>query len=526
METKQNPDMSLARTATLRWKRIFMKLMPPPQISKAAMPTFTRLLLPLLFFCSSLSASHADNLLTNSGFEDGLTGWTAAPANAAMFQVTPEAASMGKMGLHAGAATDDQETTTATLSSAAFPVVPAKIYRLTIWGRLHGPAKCPVEIQLQFAGQDGKVIDPVITPSYWPLNVPRAEHQFDKLIMQAAAPSGAVSVVALISVHGASHGGADLDDFSLEEIPAAAAVKTPLPAPLPDAEIQALLTEIKSLPFRGKAPPKVVIKVDDFAGNWAKPPIKEVHHHWLRIANFTAQRKIKLSIGIIAKSLEVSEQPVFDWVKKDHDSGLFEFWLHGYDHVPWIGPDGKQMPEGRGRSAEEQTQRLATCQKLAEDKLGFHFVSYGPTGSGPQPLIDQAFMDSLQNDPYIKNIMYPWPIDQMGKDLQAKGKVVVLDRVNSVNIEAAVGHPRFDVFLEGYAHNRDRDYFIIQGHPALWGWDDTPKNEAFGNFVKIIDFLTSQNVTFVFPSELAESLAATHAYTTNSAAVAPPQKGP
>ncbi len=469
---------------------------------------FSRSILSLLFCSICASLAHADNLLGNPGFENGLKDWTPAPGDSTMFQVTPNAASMGKMGLHVGPKDGGPEATAAILSSQTFPTIPGHLYRLTIWARAYGELnKCPVEIKLEFDGADGKPIDPVVTPGYWPLALPQFQRQFDKYLLQAAAPQGTVTMTARISLRGKSPGGADLDDFSLEEIPAAAAVKTPLPPSLSDAEIQALLADIKALPFRGKSPPKIVLKVDDFAGNWAKGPIKEVHHHWLRVANFTEQRKIKLSIGIIAKTLEVSDQSVLDWVKKEHATGLFEFWLHGYDHAPWTGPDGKQLPEGRGRSAEEQTTRIATCQKLAEEKLGFQFVSYGPTGSGPAPSIDQAFLDSLQNDPFIRDVMYPMPIDQMGENLQAKGKVTVLDRVWPVNLEAAVGHPRFDIFLEGYAHNRDRAFLILQGHPALWGWDDSPKNEAWGNFVKIVDFLQSQNLPIVFPSELAGSSA-------------------
>ncbi|MDD5263128.1 MAG: hypothetical protein PHD76_14895 [Methylacidiphilales bacterium] len=450
----------------------------------------------LAFLLSSTAFSQTDNLLKNPGFENGLSAWSPNPADSTRLHVTEEAASMGKMGLRFGG---DDSQDRLSLASEQFPIQAGHIYRLTFWGRMGG-AKPNLMAKLMFADGVGKAILPVNMPGFWPVIEVKAGQAFNLYTAQATAPEGASTLSILLSFQSKSKDTTDVDDFALTEMTPEAAARTALPPPIP---IEPLLAEIKANPTRGKSSPKIVLKLDDFAISWAKGPLNQVHHHWLRIEKFVEDRKIKVGIGVVAKGLETASPEVLEWMKKMHDSGLVEFWLHGYDHAPWTGPDGKEMPEGRGRSVEEEIQRETLCQKIAGEKLGFHFASYGPTGSGPQPLIDEAFLQSLQNDPYMKDIMYPWPIDEMGSQLMAKGKVTVLDRVFPVNIEAVVGHPRFDVFLQGYAHNRGRGYFILQGHPPLWGWDDTEKNETYGEFLKIVDFLKEQGAAFVTPEECA-----------------------
>jgi len=100
--------------------------------------------------------------------------------------------------------------------------------------------------------------------------------------------------------------------------------------------------------------------------------------------------------------------------------------------------------------------------------------------------------------------LYNKPMDQAGLDLQAKGKVTVLERVWPVNLESVVGRANFASFLNGYAHNRGKAYFVLQGHPPLWGWG----NDRFDEFFKIVDFLESQGAVFTTPAECAAAVAA------------------
>lgn len=99
----------------------------------------------------------------------------------------------------------------------------------------------------------------------------------------------------------------------------------------------------------------------------------------------------------------------------------------------------------------------------------------------------------------MKAILYPAPIDDSGKKLAQQNKITIIDRVNTVNIENPTFHPRFDLFLEGYVHNRGRPYFVMQGHPSHW--DEL----GFSEFVKMLDFLVEQKAVFAKAFECAAS---------------------
>lgn len=76
----------------------------------------------------------------------------------------------------------------------------------------------------------------------------------------------------------------------------------------------------------------------------------------------------------------------------------------------------------------------------------------------------------------------------------------MLDRVWAVNLESKVGQADFAKFVEGYAKNPDRLYFVLQGHPTHWA------GARFDDFARIIDFLVAEKAVFMTPSEYAASL--------------------
>jgi hypothetical protein len=151
----------------------------------------------------------------------------------------------------------------------------------------------------------------------------------------------------------------------------------------------------------------------------------------------------------------------------------------------------------------EQQERFSRAQKLGLDRLGFPFRTFGPGGVGgsKHPSFDAATLAATHSDPYMRVWLYPKPIDEAGKALEAGGKVVILDRVMDVNLERTVGNPDFNWFLEGYLKHPDREYFVLQGHPNTW---DEAK---FGEVLKIIDFLIQQKAVFMTPSEFADAKA-------------------
>jgi peptidoglycan/xylan/chitin deacetylase (PgdA/CDA1 family) len=465
------------------------------------MASLSRLLLiiTLGFFVAALSARAGDNLLENPSFENGLTGWTATPPDSPVFQTTADAASMGKIGLRITPGTG-----ISTLCTKAFPATPGQVYRFGGWVRYNGGR--PPQFSLDFRDKDNKVLQPVAFPGYWPVYAPKEEGSFGGFTVQAIAPEGATTVAVQIQMlKSDGTGSTDVDDCSFRELAPADAGKGAGPK-MTDQEMAALLEEIKSDPTRGKAPPMIVLKLDDFGlAGLTHGPEKVVgpDHNWMRIEDFVEKRKIKVGIGIVVKSLEIAGQPLKDWMKKMHDTGMVEFWCHGYDHGGWKDDKGADHSEFFGRPYADQKQHLDMCQKLMMDNVGFPLTSFGQPGGPPDAHFDAATVQAMQDDPYMKAWMYPQPMDKLGKELTAKGKVIVLDRVWAVNLESVVGHADFQSFLVGYAHNRGRSYFVLQGHPPLWGWGDG----YFDEFYKIVDFLQSQGAVFMTPSECAAAVA-------------------
>jgi len=232
------------------------------------------------------------------------------------------------------------------------------------------------------------------------------------------------------------------------------------------ADAQPKANPVPNLPAR-KSPPIIILKLDDLPGTIA-PSFR-------KMADLLEKRNIKGSFGVIsavtwpgAKPVQDGDPEYVEWVKKLHASGRVEFWFHGWDHAGHM-ENGESHNEFHGRTYEDQKARFDRGQKVAFEKFGFHYQTFGP-GGGPSKY-------------------------GIGKKLEAQGKVMILDRVWDVNLEKSVGNPDFNAFVTGYAKHPDREYFVLQGHPNPW-------NDAkFEEVTKIIDFLIQQKAVFMTPSE-------------------------
>ncbi len=244
----------------------------------------------------------------------------------------------------------------------------------------------------------------------------------------------------------------------------------------------------------------VVFKVDDMTAT-GKGGVPE---RWKRLTDFARERKIKLAIGVIAKSLEGDNPAYLDYLKGLQASGLVEFWFHGYDHGEHT-EDGRQYAEFANRPYEEQKRRFQLSQQLAREKLGTAFVTFGQPGGGNTPASDAdwaATMRAFADDSDLKIWMYPRALDPAAEALQKEDGVVILDRVSQVNIENPLFVPNLTLLARFYARlAAGRKYYILQGHPNQW--DDA----RWAEFVKIVDFLQQNNIPIVFPSALAAPLA-------------------
>lgn len=422
----------------------------------------------------------AQNLIENGSFEEALKGWIVRAANTAVAQALPEAASLGEKGLRVQSTPDCPSF---EVVSTPMTATPGKTYCVDFWsggGELKGDG---VSVRMVFKGPNSEPLKPAMAAiRKWPGIKVGGGAFFKHNTLAAAAPEGATTLsVQISSADKKPCAAVDLDDFRVTEYvdspdsPEAQAAKAHKPPPWDTPCIQAFLEDIKRDPHRGKAPPRIVLKLDDLG------PVKgSVHPKWIKVANFAKERKIKAAFGIVAKGMEEDNPAFFQWVKTANAEGQIEFWNHGYDHV---GND--KIKEFAGQPYEYQKEHLVRCNQLAREKLGFPFVSFG----APFNAADGAAVRALSEDPDIKVWMY-------GNSKNTAGKTV-LKRCD-VTIETPTFLANYAAFIEAYAHNRGASYFVMQGHPTHWD------NERFEQFRMIVDFLIAQNAVFVMPRELAE----------------------
>ena len=430
------------------------------------------------FFLLPVQGHVATAALPNGDFEQGLQAWVVRDV---MSKAVPEAAREGKLGLRV---TDDDPATGSSAMSAKLPVKSGQAIGATFWARSDSAFS---GVYLWFFDGKGKVVkDPAHKNSdgFASVQIKQSDSAWREYTLSATAPNEAASVAIWIHTYSTPTGIVDFDDFTLSGIAEGA---KPLIAKQEEP------AEPVALPQRAK-PPVIVIKVDDLRQVNGRVPLL-----WVRFADVLKSRGIKGSIGIICKTLEEATPEYTGWVKDQQASGRIEFWFHGYTHDVRT-ESGKQYGEFTGRDLAEQTRRFDISQKLAQEKLGFPFRTFGPPG-GAAPSFDGTTIQVMAADSHMSVWLYPTPLDEQGRKLAADGKVTILDRVWDVNLESAVGLPSFSRFVSGYAKHPDREYFVLQGHTAQWGAPG-----RFDEAVKIIDFLIAQKARFVTPMELAEEL--------------------
>lgn len=441
-----------------------------------------RLALSAAFLIVYSSVFAADTILplSNPDFEEGLTGWNVQTKEPANVQATPDAASIGEKGLLVQA-TDPQ------ISSAPLPVKPGESYTVSFWaaGSTTPPGKILVEIVFKNAA--GETLQPEMCKiRKWPTVERGGGRFFGKTILGAKAPTAAETLTIAIRSAKSSPGGAIyLDDFIVRELgesieqPRGPDGSAPIP-PFNPERIAFLEKEIARDPNRGKSPPKIVFKFDDLA-----PKNGTVHERWVKVAEWAKNKGIIVTMGIIAAGMEKDCPGFTQWVKDRHAEGRIEFWNHGWDHAQWKNAEGKDVREFSGSGYEHQKKHLENAQQVAKEKLGFAFASFGAGFNDT----DDDTVRVLAEDPDTKVWIY-------GTAKKLPGKTA-LERCYDVTIESPTFIPNYADFLEGYAHNRGAEYFVLQGHPMQWN------QERWDQCNKIVDFLLAQKAVFVKFTDLA-----------------------
>lgn len=222
-------------------------------------------------------------------------------------------------------------------------------------------------------------------------------------------------------------------------------------------------------------PPMVILKLDDLTK--PSPAFQQV-------TDYLKEKNIKCAIGIICKSLDSGNQAYYDWIKGLNQSGLVEFWNHGWDHAHWQ-ENGQDMYEFTAPYAQ-QKEHFEHAQQIAKDKLGLTLIAFN---AGYGKTTDDT-LKVLSENPDTKVYLFGDPTKAA-----ATPNMLILDRP-AANLEVPTFVPNPVKFQHDFEKLRGtRDIFVIQGHPDMW------KGDGFENFKKIVEYLAAQGCTFTTPHE-------------------------
>lgn len=224
----------------------------------------------------------------------------------------------------------------------------------------------------------------------------------------------------------------------------------------------------------------VILKLDDVVPESSGPMVSD---RWIRVTEFLEQKKIKSALGIIGYSLEKNHPSYFQWIKDLNEKGYVEFWNHGF-----YARTGEDTVGEFEKDFITQLRALFLTDSLAKAKLSITLNAWGPHWSATNEFTDKA----LSQIPSIK-IAFGYPPET--KLFQG----IVLPQL--INMEYPAHNPDFESFLAAYKKLGKIPFLsYLQGHPNSWDkrrWDE---------FVKIIEFLQSENILFITPSEYDEMI--------------------
>jgi hypothetical protein len=219
--------------------------------------------------------------------------------------------------------------------------------------------------------------------------------------------------------------------------------------------------------------PVIILKLDD---------VVRVTGKWNKCVEFLKEEKVKASLGIIGYSMAGNDQKLFDWIKAQNNTGMFEFWNHGYHNRS--GKDKKG--EFESDSAEEQRTALLNTQKLVKEKTGISLAVFGPHWSGTTA----ATVEALKGVPEIKSVFY-----YTGG---AKRDWFIYQRFT--NMEIPTFKPNFALVKKNFEGGEyKRPYLCLQGHPNSW------TDDSFENFKQIVKYFKEQGCEFMTASEYVKA---------------------
>lgn len=430
----------------------------------------------LALFASLVPFARGEILpLANGGFENNLTGWTLS-TTASVATSSYAHASLGLRGVRLKDTVGGQAYTFTSPSCAASA---GQTYRVTAWARSLTTTASGFAVRVIFKNSAGQELAPVPTAGVVSSRNINDVVWFAKQTVRGVAPAGTASIAVVFESSSASGiGGVEIDDIEI--------VREVANEVLP-SKYQAYLLEIGGNPSRGKAPPKIVLKLDDL-----KTTNGVLSPNFDTISTYLAGQQVEHSFGVICASLGNNPPAAYtNWIKQRATGGWTEFWHHGVDHLRKEFDHDPAVVPTVYTGAAAQVATLDAGNDLAFDALGVRFKTLGT----PENAFNHFTHTALSQDPDIKVWLYG--------NLNNPGGKVVLGRATNVNLESPTFVPNHEAFIEGYAHNRGSAYFVLQGHPG--GWINGSDQTRFTEFKRTIAFLKRAdiNASFVFPSSFA-----------------------
>jgi peptidoglycan/xylan/chitin deacetylase (PgdA/CDA1 family) len=224
-----------------------------------------------------------------------------------------------------------------------------------------------------------------------------------------------------------------------------------------------------------------IIKADD---------VKNVNANWTKFFDISRDKGIKVSAGIICNSLQGDNPLYAEWLNHWQNSGLVEFWNHGWDHKRWGNDKKKQTKEFSGSGYDHQKKHFEDAQSAMERVLGKAPVAFG----APYNAMDSNTARVLKENKDLLAV-FCYPNRQIG------GKIpmpMVLKGEGD-----GTGKPNFEKFKAAYDAKPGVNMTAIQFHPGNFG------KKQFDEYIKIIDFLKAEDWTFMLPSEYVSHLSDT-----------------
>jgi peptidoglycan/xylan/chitin deacetylase (PgdA/CDA1 family) len=225
-----------------------------------------------------------------------------------------------------------------------------------------------------------------------------------------------------------------------------------------------------------------IIKADDVSG---------IHSKWDRFFKLAEEHEVPVSAGVIANSLEKHGGQYAEWLKKWDATGKVEFWNHGWDHRRWD-EKGAYRSEFKSTGHDHQRTHISKVQDTGKKVLGKQFITFG----SPFNDMDEDTARALNEFPELK-MVFCLPEAEPTKSL--KDKILLPMFLRGEN--DGTGKPNFAKFKEEYQKKMTPPgltFCAFQFHPAVFS------EEAFGEFVLIIEFLKKEGWTFMLPADYAK----------------------